>query len=201
MDLSNFNSAFAWVIAHGYFLMFIIMMVEGPIITAAAAFGAALGYFDIFIVFFLSVMADWITDLGFYALGYFGRQGLINKFGRYIGLPEERMAKLEDLTRRHQAKAMVITKLSPFIAFPGLMLMGAVKMPIKKFALYTLLIILPYCIFFAGLGYYFGRAYDTIIKYIQNGALILAAIAIIMAIVYLVYKKITARIAEDIEKI
>jgi membrane protein DedA with SNARE-associated domain len=201
MDLSNFDAAFAWVIAHGYLLMFLIMMAEGPIITAAAAFAAALGYFDIWIVFFLSVMGDWVTDIGFYYLGYYGRKGLINRFGRYIGLPEERMAKLEDLTRRHQVKAMVITKMSPFIAFPGLMLMGAIKMPIKKFALYTLLIILPYCIFFAGIGYYFGRAYDTIIKYIKDGAYILAAIAILFFGFYYAYKKITSRIAEDIEKI
>jgi membrane protein DedA with SNARE-associated domain len=200
MDLSNFNLAFAWVIAHGYFLMFIIMMVEGPVITAASAFAAALGFFDIWIVLFLSIFGDWITDLAFYTLGYWGRKELINKFGKFVGLSEVRLARLEDIARRNQAKAMIITKVSPFIAFPGLMLMGAIKMPIKKFALYTLLIILPYCIFYAGIGYFFGRAYDSIMKYVKDGAFILAAVALLLLGIYMVHKKISAHIANKIKK-
>jgi membrane-associated protein len=201
MDLNNFADALAWVIAHGYPLMFIIMMIEGPVITAAAAFASALGYYNIYLVLLLSIFADWITDIGFYVIGYYGRKKIINRFGPRFGMTARRMAKLESLSLKHEIKAMLIIKLSPLISFPGLVLMGAVKMPLKRFALYCFLIILPYCIFFASIGFYFGMAYDSIMPYVKNGAfLLVAAMATLIGFRYL-HRYISSQITKDIEKI
>jgi membrane protein DedA with SNARE-associated domain len=201
MDLSNFDAAFAWVIAHGYLLMFFIMMAEGPIITAAASFAAALGYFNIFIIIVLAVFADWITDLFFYTIGYFGRKKLINKYGPRFGLTAARMERLENFSRNHRIKAMLAVKLSPFIAFPGLMFMGATRMPVKKFALYCFLMIFPYVLFNASLGYFFGRSYELIFGYLENGILLIISALAASIVIFFVYKKIIKRISRNIEKI
>ena len=44
------DATLQWVIAGGYALVFFGMMIEGPIVTAAAAFAASLGYFNIWAV-------------------------------------------------------------------------------------------------------------------------------------------------------
>jgi membrane protein DedA with SNARE-associated domain len=181
--------------------MFLIMMAEGPVITAAASFAAALGYFNIFYVLALAVSADWVTDMFFYALGYFGRKKLINKYGPRFGLTEERMEKLEKFSKDHCAKAMLAIKLSPFIAFPGLMFMGAVRMPVRRFAFYTFLIILPYSLFNSSLGYFFGRSYDAIFGYLKNGVLLTISVLVALAVIIFAYKKITKKIAGKIEKL
>ena len=45
-DMALIDASFAgtvqWVIQHGYPLLFIVMLIDGPVVTAAAAFAAAL---------------------------------------------------------------------------------------------------------------------------------------------------------------
>ncbi len=47
---TSFSSALSFALSHGYVLIFLIMIIEGPFITTAAAFAASLGYFNIFII-------------------------------------------------------------------------------------------------------------------------------------------------------
>ena len=63
MNSTNFFALAQWVMIHGYAFMFTGMFVEGPLITAAASFGAALGYFNLTIVAILSLLGDILADL------------------------------------------------------------------------------------------------------------------------------------------
>ena len=58
-----------WLIRYGYLLMFLLMLIEGPTITASAALGAALGYFNVFVVFALSFLGNFLPDMLYYMLG------------------------------------------------------------------------------------------------------------------------------------
>mgnify|MGYP001591522550 CR=1 FL=1 len=55
MEQFSFATVFDWVIKHGYLFIFIAMCVEGPVVTAAAAFAAALGYFSWPVIFILAI--------------------------------------------------------------------------------------------------------------------------------------------------
>jgi len=191
----SFQATVAWVKSAGYFLMFIAMLVEGPIITAAAAFGAALGYFNIWVVFMLSILGDLVADLLYYAIGHFTRLTVIEKFGHRFGLSTARMKKLEHVLHTHPIKTLLFIKLAPVLPTPGLMIVGAVRMPIAKYVMLSLLITLPKTLLFMALGYYFGAAYDAIAHYAQAGEyFIIAAIAVIVA-VYWGYQKGSAAIS------
>src|SRR5512140_1915224 len=111
MDLATFSGAFQWIIAHGYLLMFVIMVVEGPVITAAAAFASALGYFNLYLVFLLSILGNLVPDVIYYAIGYWGRKRLVNKYGHYLGLSDTRILHLENLSEKHAGKALTLIKL------------------------------------------------------------------------------------------
>ncbi len=196
----SFEGTLAWVIAGGYLAMLIGMTLEGPIVTAAAAFASALGFFQLWIIFALAILGDLIADLAYYGIGYFSRVAVIEKYGHRFGLSAERMEKLERLLKTHPIKTLVVIKLTP-LAVPGLLTVGAIRLQFKKFITIALLIILPKVIAFMALGYYFGRAYDRLSRSIENGQyIIFIALALIFA-AYFGYKKIAILAAKRIETI
>ena len=200
-EATSFSGALAWARGAGYLLMFVAMVIEGPVITAAAAFGAALGYFNIFIVFILSVAGDLVGDFIYYGIGYFGRVNFVEKYGHHIGLTKKRMKHMERLIEEHPKKTLTAIKLAPMLPAPGLMMIGAVRMPFSRYTWMTLLVALPKTILFMLLGYYFGRSYDSITAYFQNGEyfLLVAVVAIVLAFYF--YKQISTRISTRLEAI
>ncbi len=182
----GFQSTVQWVLQHGYPLLFIVMLIEGPVVTAAGAFVAALHYMNVWIVLLLSVLANLIPDLVYYAVGYWGRETFINKFGHYIGVTPERIAATEKLAEQHSGKSIFMIKMIPLLATPGLILVGATRMDVKKYAFWSLVITVPTSLFYLIIGYYFGAAYNTIQHYLDLGIYVaLAAIVIVIAIAYL----------------
>jgi membrane protein DedA with SNARE-associated domain len=182
----GFQGLTQWVLQHGYPLLFIVMLVDGPFVTAAAAFAAALHFMNIWIVLLISILANLIPDLVYYAIGYWGRETFVNKYGHYFGITPERVASVEKLAEQHSGKSLFLIKMIPFLATPGLILVGATKMDIKKYAFWSIAIIIPSSLFYLIIGYYFGAAYATIDRYLNlGGYLVAAAIAIIAIIMYL----------------
>ena len=200
-NASSFGGTLAWVIAGGYILMFIAMFLEGPVVTAAGAFAAALGFFNIWIVVALAILGDLVADLAYYALGYVSRITVLERHGRRFGLSRERMQKMEHLLRRHPGKTLVAAKLAPLLAVPGLMMAGATKMPFRKFGTICTLIILPKVILFTVLGYFFGRAYDSFLYYIQNAEYLILFSIVVTLIVYYIYKKTATIVSRELEPI
>ncbi len=198
---ATFSAVTQWVLVHGYWVIFVAMLIEGPVVTAAAAFAAALGYFNIFAIFGLSLAGDLVADVIYYAIGYWGRITLVERFGRHFGLTTERIKRMERLMRDHAVKTLIALKLTPILPTPGLMIVGATKMDIKKFTLISLFITIPKSLVFMIIGYYFGRSYDKLSGYAANGTyLILAALGLIILINYL-WVKFSARIGRSLEKL
>ncbi|HEY5220714.1 MAG TPA: DedA family protein [Candidatus Paceibacterota bacterium] len=181
----GFQNTVQWVLHHGYPLLFIVMLIEGPVITAAGAFAAALHYMNVWTVLLLSVLANLIPDLVYYAIGYWGRASFINKYGHYIGITPERIATTEKLAEQHSGKSIFMIKMLPLLATPGLILVGATRMDVKKYAFWSLVVTVPTSLLYLIIGYYFGAAYNTIQHYLNLGIYVaLAAVAVIILIAY-----------------
>ena len=181
--------------------MFIAMFVEGPVVTAAAAFAAALGYFSLITVLVLSISADLVGDSLCYWIGYFGRVRVVEKYGHKIGLTTQRIERIEHLIKTHPKKTMLAIKLAPFLPPFGLAMIGTTRMRFTQYALISFLITLPKAIIFMALGYFFGKAYETISHYIENGEYFIIIGLVIIIIIYYAYKKITERISKNLENI
>ena len=192
---SGFGNALSYVIAGGYIIMFVGMIFEGPVITAAAAFAAALGYFNIFYVLLLAILGDLVADVAYYCIGYFGRIAVVEKYGHRFGLSTARMEHLERLLHRHPGKTLLVLKLIPGIATPGLMMVGATHMKPRRFASICTAIILPKVLLFMTLGYYFGSMYDAISKYVDNAEYFIVFAIIAILVIYYIYSKATILIA------
>jgi len=200
-NFATFSGAFEWIIIHGYALMFIAMLFEGPVVTLAAAFASAFGYFNIFIVFVLSFFGDALADIAYYYIGYFSRLAFIERFGKYVGLSEKKMKRIENLLHDHSVKTLIALKLTPGIPTPGLMLVGTTHMPIKKYATICSLIILPRTIFLVFIGYYFGAAYEMYTARFQKDFFMLMIIFALAFLAYFAVRKLLSRLAKRIERV
>jgi membrane protein DedA with SNARE-associated domain len=197
----GFQGTVQWVLQHGYPLLFIVMLIEGPVITAAAAFAAALHYMNIWVVLALSILANFIPDLVYYAIGYWGRERFLNKYGHYLGITPERIASTEKLAEKHSGKSLFMIKMVPLLATPGLILVGATKMDIKKYAFWSIVIIIPSSLLYLIIGYYFGAAYNTIEHYLNLGIYVAIAAAIIVIAIAYFQRKYFSQLEKKIERV
>ena len=186
-NITSFASAFSWVIAHGYPLMFVAMLIEGPIVTAAATFAVVFGYFNISMIFVLSILGDIVADVIYYIIGYFSRIQVVERFGHHFGLTYDRMNRIEKLLNNHPTKTLIVLKLTPVLPTPGLMIVGATRMPLRKFVTICAAIIIPKTIFFMIVGYYFGAAYDMIARRYEKGGLIIILVIALIAMIYYIF--------------
>ena len=189
-----------WVTQHGYPLIFLVMIAEGPVTTAACSFAATFGYFSLPIIFLLSFMGDIVGDFIWYGVGYFGGAPMIKKFGHFFKVSPDKIEKLRTFFERHPGKTLAVIKFSPLIPAVGLIMVGSSRMSIKKFIKNISIIILPKTLLFMAMGYFFGNIFNVLYKYIKNG---LYALGIVTAAAWLViyaYKKFEAGFSEKLEK-
>lgn len=199
LSSSSFQSVFQWAIHHSYPILLIGMILEGPILIMAASFAASLGYLSLPVIFGLAILGDVIGDVGCYVFGYFSRITVINRFGHYFGVTPNRMARLKALLERHPVKILTAIKISPIVPVPGLIVAGSSHMAPRTFISSILIIILPKTIVFIVIGFFFGGIYEQIRVYL-NSAYTAVIISIALVGAYYAYRRISARIATELEQ-
>ena len=194
-----FPIIFEWVTHHGYPLIFLLMVAEGQVTTAAASFAASYGYFSLPVIFILAFFGDIVGDFLWYGVGYFGSTALIKKFGHAFGATPEKIDRLHRFFEKHPGKSLVVIKFSPILPVPGLIMVGSSRMSIRKFATRISAIIVPKTLLFMSLGYFFGKIFDLIYAYVKNGLYAVSAVIAIFWIIFYAYRKAGAKISEKIE--
>jgi membrane protein DedA with SNARE-associated domain len=195
---STFQGALSFVEASSYIMIFIAMVIEGPIVTAAAAFAASLGYLNIITIFFLSLFGDLLGDILHYGAGRMLHRSFIEKYSYKIGIKRKTIERMEKHMRNNLGKTMLLVKFTPILTLVGLLLTGALRVPFRKFMKVSLLVTLPRTIFFTCLGYFFGVAVSRIMRYFNLGSYILPFIALVALIAYFAYRKFSQKITEKI---
>jgi membrane protein DedA with SNARE-associated domain len=196
---SDFTATLQWLVRNGYVLMFIAMIVEGPLVIMAASFAASQGYFSVLIVFLLAVCGDMIGDSVWFITGYFGRQAIPSRLRNRLGISEERLQRLKSLLERHPAKTLAAIKISPLTPIPGLLIAGGSHMSRKKFAVTISLIIIPKTVLFVALGYFFGHAYNKVSIFVNSATYALLIVVVLAILCYYGYRRFAKRIAEKIQ--
>jgi len=199
-NITDFGNIFDWVIAHGYFFIFLVMCAEGPFVTAAAGFASALGYFNPWFIFLLSIAGDLIPDSIYYYIGYFGRFKFIENIGHRFGSTQSRIEHLEELLKKHFGKTMIMLKLTPLLSAMGFVLVGYLRRSYPKFIKYCAVVTIPKSIFFLVIGFFFGHLYN-INEYLHDASILFPLIVILVVGGYIGYGKISFLIGKKIEKI
>ena len=195
-DFSTFDGVFQFIINHGYLFLLIIMIFEGPVVTIAASFASSLGYFDIWIIFILAPLGDIIGDILMYAIGYYARKKILREYNHIFKIKSSWIKNLEKHFKNHLGKTLLTVKLTP-LAVPGLILAGASRVNLKRYAKWCIIIIVPKTLFFVFLGYSFGAVANSILGYYKNTNYALLFIIIFSLCVYWLSRKISEKILKS----
>ena len=195
----SFSSVLQWVIHHSYPLLFIAMVIDGPIVIMAASFAASMGYLNLGVIYVLGILGDYVGDFLLFSIGYFGTGKFIKKCGYKFGLTEERMNKIMVLLEMHPGKIILAIKLSPIIPIPGLMLVGSSNISLQKFAYVITPIILIKTLLFIVIGYFFGNSYEKFSSYVNSSIIAIIITLVLASLIYYFYRKITGRISKKLE--
>ncbi len=99
----------------GYFVMFGLMVLEGPLVTIAAAFLASMGIFDIYIVAILWWLGDLIGDLLFFCIGRYGFRIFEKKTHAKDKKTEETFfTRLDSMLHKNLLITLLTIKITPY---------------------------------------------------------------------------------------
>ncbi len=163
----------------GYPLMFLLMVVEGPIASLAGAFLASLGIFNIFIVLALSILGDILGDVLLYLAGYFGGIPALKKIEKLFRIKKSTLQEVENAFAKNGAKIIFSVKTTTGLCAITFILAGISKMSFKKFLFYSTIGGVVWSCFIVFLGYFFGHMAKEMDQYIQYTGWIVFALAVI----------------------
>ena len=96
-----------------------------------------------------------------YELGRHGGRPLVARYGKYLLIGTDDLARAERFFGKHGSWAVLVGRLLPvvrtYIAFPA----GVARMPLGRFHLFTFLGSWPWCYALAWIGLKLGRAWNT----------------------------------------
>lgn len=194
MSQAAISTILPFVIANGYLIIFLAIIIGGPVFISAAAFAAALGYLNIYAIFSLAFFGEMAVDAILYSIGRLSRESVVERFGHKFGLTKSRILKLEKLLQRHSWKALIIIKYSPIIPIFGFIIAGAARLRAKKFFCILFSLSLPKAVFFTFIGYFFGQAYDSLAKYFYYSQYLIVGVIILFIVINYLFIRISKKL-------
>ena len=189
IDLSSFSGVLGWGIANGYWFMYIVAIIEGPILGVVCGLLIRLGYFDFWTIYLILMAGDLTGDIVWYHVGKYGIHRFIKRFGRFFSLDERNVRIIERTFKKHETKTLIISKITAGFGFAILTLMtaGSIGIPFKKYMTINFLGQFFWSGFVITVGYYFGQFYQTIDESFRIMSIVVF-IALFMAVLYGVRK-------------
>jgi len=178
---------FEFLRSYGYWIMLPLMIIEGPVATIIAAMLASLGAFNAFVVLFFSIIGDVIGDIALYGLGYKYGLGFVTHIGKYIGITEKLVFRMEKYFERHGGKTIFAVKSTTGLCWAAFTAAGIVKMDFKKFIKYSFLGGIVWSGFLVAMGYFYGYLWKEIrdsIEWIGWAAVSLVTFSFIVVTLY-----------------
>jgi len=192
IDLSD-PQVLYYIKTFGYPSLFLIMIIEGPIITIIGAFLASLGFFNIWIIFSLSLLGDIVGDAILYALGYFGGSKILSRAEKLLKINFTTMDKLRRLFTLHGKKTIFYVKSTTGLCWITFILAGTLKMDFKTFLRASFLGGIIWSGFLVVSGFFFGYAFEKINTYLKYAGIIIPILAIVFIFSITLYKKSRSR--------
>lgn len=178
---------------YGYWAMLPLMIAEGPVVTIIASILASLGAFSWPIVLIFSIAGDMIGDLIFYWLGYRFGMGFVRNVGKYMGITEALVLRMEKYFENHGGKTIFAVKSTTGLCWATFTAAGIVKMDLKKFVQYSFLGGIVWSSFLVAMGYFYGYLWREIKQYISWVGWVVLGTAIVSFLIITLYKNYQAK--------
>lgn len=162
----------------GYLAIFLGTFLEGEAILVAAGFFASRGYLDIYLVTLVAFAGSYGGHLFWFWLGRVHGVRLLDRFPRM----KRHFGQGVRVFERYGAAAIIITQWLYGLRITCAVIIGMSRIPLMKFLAYEALSCALWSVVITALGFYFGRAIETLLGRVEHiekyGLAIILAIAI-----------------------
>lgn len=196
--LENIVSYLVELVANwGYLGIFLLMALESSffpfpseVVMIPAGYLVYTGQMNLYMAFAAGAFGSLAGALFNYYLCYFLGRPFVAKYGKYVGITDEKMAKFESFFNRYGEISTFNCRLIPgirqYISLPA----GLAKMNIFTFSLYTTLGAGIWVAILLAIGYYIGDQKELIKEYLgQITIYLLIVVALITAIYIYIHKR------------
>lgn len=201
MEELIYSDSMQYIIQYWYLVMFLIMLLEGPMITfTCAVIASSFWYFNIIIIIILWVFWDIAWDIIYYRIWRWSHNiKLINKFSE-----NQVVQNLSKVIHKRPLLWMIISKFTPHAQPICLTFIWFSKFSFKDFVFYSSILSLPSSIFFWTMWYFFWYSLYEYYKETENFLIVILLIVLILWITVLIYKLVSwslvKRVVEEVEK-
>jgi membrane protein DedA with SNARE-associated domain len=142
-----------------YPLLFVGCFIEGTVVMMAAGVLWHAGTVDFLPAFISLLLADFLADLVWYFVGYFGARKVVERWGHRFGLTHENLSKVERRFHKHHTWILLVSKLSMGfgLAVATLTTAGMLRVPLYRYAIINGLGGVVWVFAMMLVGYYFGN--------------------------------------------
>lgn len=150
-----------WLESSKYILIFIGTIFEGPVVMMISGFLYGLGKFDFLPMYLALVFGDFVADILWYCVGRFGTRDVLFKYGHFLGITPEILAKVENKFNQYHEKILIISKLTMGMGFAFIVLIvaGIFKVPFKSYVILNLIGGFIWTAIIVALGYFLGNIF------------------------------------------
>ena len=201
VQLPGFLAALAPLLDRwGYLAVGFLIFVEdfgvpapGETVLIAASVYAGAGRLNIVAVGVVGFVAAVLGDNVGYAIGRFGGRTLVLRFGRYVRLTEERLARAESFFARHGGKIVIVARFIEGLRQANGIIAGITRMHWLRFVAFNSLGAALWVATWTSVGYLAGNHIQAIYTQANRYALYLLAAAALAIIALIIRHRLHAR--------
>lgn len=191
---------FHLIYSYSYYILYPLVVIEGPVITIIAGFLASTNFLDP-IPAYLTILAGNLTgDIIYYSAGRWWFTSSIRKLTNFFKVREDRVERIESQLRKHSGKILFFGKLSHILSGLILVASGVVEVPIGKYLLFCFLAEVPKSLILLSVGYFFGSTVSNYNKYIDFTLIGLVVLTLVLIGIYAGVTYVSNKLISKIEK-
>lgn len=198
---------FTWVHDWGYPGVILLMAMESSIfpvpsevVMPPAAFFAAQGKMNFWLVILAGTFGSWLGSAITYAVSRYVGRPVVERWGKYFFCPKEKLERAERFLGRYEAGGIFFARLLPVVRHLISIPAGIVRMPFGIFSLMTIIGSAIWCAILAWYGKGIAERNpglmdhpDQMIHVIKSESIWLVAGVALICVLYFLMLKLTAK--------
>ena len=174
------------ILEYKYLVILPLAILEGPMVSLVVGFLVYTGFLNPFISFGMLMLGDVVPDYFYYHIGRYGNKKELHTKLKIISGSFDTMSLMWN---NHGKKTMFLGKLAYGLSQFFLISAGLVKMPLKKFMTYAIVVSIIQFGILMTVGYYLGGSYKVISAHVKDAEVIIAVFAILFFTIYVLFAK------------
>lgn len=160
------------------------LVVPGQLIMIIGGFLVKRGILDLGDTILFAALGAILGDLIGYGLGRKYGISFITTYGKYFFFRKEHFEKTKKVMEQHAGKTLILGRFNSLTRAFAPFVAGSTKIPLGKFLIYNVLGGIGWAVCFVLLGFWFGKSYETVSRYIGPAIILATVVSILFVYAY-----------------